>query len=123
MEKYNETDLMKEIKRCAYEQDYEQAVQLAQTLDLNKMKNVSYLCLLGEIFLHEGENDLAEKVLLKAYEKMPKGRRALDMLTSLYIDKGSCDSEPRKCMCQQVVTAAINRFLCNKVSTILSQSL
>ena len=89
MEKYNETDLMKEIKRCAYEQDYEQAVQLAQTLDLNKMKNVSYLCLLGEIFLHEGENDLAEKVLLKAYEKMPKGRRALDMLTSLYIDKGS----------------------------------
>ena len=87
MEKYNETDLMKEIKRCAYEQDYEQAVQLAQTLDLNKMKNVSYLCLLGEIFLHEGENELAEKVLLRAYEKMPKGRRALDMLTSLYIDK------------------------------------
>ena len=89
MEKYNETDLMKEIKNCTYEQDYETAVKLAEKLDLNKMKNVSSLCLLGEIFLHEGENDLAEKVLLKAYEKMPKGRRALDMLTSLYIDKGS----------------------------------
>ena len=89
MEKYNETDLMKEIKSCTYEQDYETAVQLAQKLDLNKMKNVSSLCLLGEIFLHEGENELAEKVLLRAYEKMPKGRRALDMLTSLYIDKGS----------------------------------
>lgn len=89
MEKFNETDLMKEIKSCTYEQDYETAVKLAEKLDLNKMKNVSSLCLLGEIFLHEGENDLAEKVLLKAYEKMPKGRRALDMLTSLYIDKGS----------------------------------
>ena len=29
----------------------------------------------------------------------------------------------RKCMWHQVVTAAINRFLYNKVSTILSQSL
>lgn len=89
MEKFNEADLMKEIKSCTYEQDYETAVKLAEKLDLNKIKNVSSLCLLGEIFLHENENDLAEKVLLKAYEKMPKGRRALDLLTSLYIEKGS----------------------------------
>lgn len=89
MEKFNEADLMKEIKSCTYEQDYVTAVKLAEKLDLNKMKNVSSLCLLGEVFLHEGENDLAEKVLLKAYEKMPKGRRALDLLTSLYIEKGS----------------------------------
>jgi len=89
VEKFNEADLMKEIKSCTYEQDYVTAVKLAEKLDLNKMKNVSSLCLLGEVFLHEGENDLAEKVLLKAYEKMPKGRRALDLLTSLYIEKGS----------------------------------
>lgn len=89
MEKFNEADLMKEIKSCTYEQDYETAVKLAEKLDLHKIKNVSSLCLLGEIFLHEKENDLAEKVLLKAYEKMPKGRRALDLLTSLYIEKGS----------------------------------
>ena len=89
MEKFNEADLMKEIKSCTYDQDYVTAVKLAEKLDLNKMKNVSSLCLLGEVFLHEGENDLAEKVLLKAYEKMPKGRRALDLLTSLYIEKGS----------------------------------
>lgn len=89
MEKFNEADLMKEIKSCTYDQDYVTAIKLAEKLDLNKMKNVSSLCLLGEIFLHEGENDLAEKVLLKAYEKMPKGRRALDLLTSLYIEKGS----------------------------------
>lgn len=89
MEKFNEADLMKEIKSCTYEQDYVTAVKLAEKLDLNKMKNVSSLCLLGEVFLHEGEKDLAEKVLLKAYEKMPKGRRALDLLTSLYIEKGS----------------------------------
>ena len=89
MEKFNETDLMKEIKSCTYEQDYETAVKLAEKLDLNRIKNVSSLCLLGEIFLHEGENDLAEQVLLKAYEKTPKGRRALDLLTELYIEKGS----------------------------------
>ena len=63
MEKFNETDLMKEIKSCTYEQDYETAVKLAEKLDLNRIKNVSSLCLLGEIFLHEGENDLAEQVL------------------------------------------------------------
>ena len=66
MEKFNEADLMKEIKSCTYEQDYETAVKLAEKLDLNKIKNVSSLCLLGEIFLHEKEDDLAEKVLLKA---------------------------------------------------------
>lgn len=50
MEKFNEADLMKEIKSCTYEQDYVTAVKLAEKLDLNKMKNVSSLCLLGEIF-------------------------------------------------------------------------
>ena len=29
VEKFNETDLMKEIKSCTYEQDYETAVKLA----------------------------------------------------------------------------------------------
>lgn len=89
VEKFNETDLMKEIKSCTYEQDYETAVKLAEKLELNKVKNVSSLCLLGEVFLHEGELDSAEKVLLKAYEKMPKGRRGLDLLTELYIQKES----------------------------------
>ena len=89
VEKFNETDLMKEIKSCTYEQDYETAVKLADKLELNKIRNVSSLCLLGEVFLHEGELDSAEKVLLKAYEKMPKGRRGLDLLTELYIEKES----------------------------------
>lgn len=89
VEKFNETDLMKEIKSCTYEQDYETAVKLVEKLELNKVKNVSSLCLLGEVFLHEGELDSAEKVLLKAYEKMPKGRRGLDLLTELYIQKES----------------------------------
>ncbi len=89
MEKFNETDLMREIKSCTYEQDYETAVKLAEKLELNKVKNVSSLCLLGEVFLHERELDSAEKVLLKAYEKMPKGRRGLDLLTEVYIEKGS----------------------------------
>lgn len=89
MEKFNEADLMKEIKSCTYEKDYGTAVKLAEKLELNKVKNVSSLCLLGEVFLHEGETELAEKALLKAYEKMPKGRRALDLLTELYIEKGS----------------------------------
>lgn len=52
---------MKWKQECTYEQDYVTAVKLAEKLDLNKMKNVSSLCLLGEIFLHEGENDLAKK--------------------------------------------------------------
>ena len=41
MEKFNEADLMKEIKSCTYDQDYVTAVKLAEKLDLNKMKNVS----------------------------------------------------------------------------------
>lgn len=89
MEKFNEADLMKEVKSCTYEKDYITAVKLAENLELNKIKNVSSLCLLGEVFLHEGIMDSAERVLLKAYEKMPKGRRALDLLTELYIEKGS----------------------------------
>lgn len=89
MEKFNETDLMKEIKSCTYEKDYVTAVKLAEKVDINRIKNVSSLCLLGEVFLHEDEKDLAEKALLKAYEKMPKGRRALDLLTELYIKKES----------------------------------
>ena len=64
VEKFNETDLMKEIKSCTYEQDYETAVKLADKLELNKIRNVSSLCLLGEVFLHEGELDSAERKVI-----------------------------------------------------------
>ncbi len=89
MEKYNESDLLKKIKSSVYDGDYTTALTLSQDLDLNRIKNISALCLLGEIFIHEKQYDKAEKLLLRAYDKTPKGRRILDLLTSLYIEKGS----------------------------------
>ncbi len=89
MEKYNEADLLKEIKSSVYEGDYATALRLSQDLDLNRIKSISALCLLGEILIHEKQYDKAEKLMLRAYDKSPKGRRILDLLTSLYIEKGS----------------------------------
>ena len=73
---------MKEIRSCTYEKDYVTAAKLAEKLELNKIKSVSSLCLLGEIFLHEDKKEQAEKVLLKAYERTPKGRRAVQTASS-----------------------------------------
>ena len=57
-------------------------------IDVSKIRNISILCLVGEVYMGLERYDEAERILLRVYEKNPNTRRILDLLTTLYIDKG-----------------------------------
>lgn len=87
MEKYNEAEILRDIRHCVYDGDFDRAMEYADQLDIHKIKNISSLCLLGEVYLEKEKYETAEEILSKAYARAPKGRRLLDLLTTLYIDK------------------------------------
>ena len=63
-------------------------MKVLDEIEVSKIRNISILCLVGEVYMGLKRYDEAEQILLRVYEKNPNTRRILDLLTTLYIDKG-----------------------------------
>lgn len=86
--KINEGTLTKRVKTLVLQERYEEALKVLDNIDVGKIRNISILCLVGEVYMGLKRYDEAEQILLRVYEKNPNTRRILDLLTTLYIDKG-----------------------------------
>lgn len=86
--KINEGALTKRVKTLVLQERYEEALKVLDNIDVSKIRNISILCLVGEVYMGLQRYDEAEQILLRVYEKNPNTRRILDLLTTLYIDKG-----------------------------------
>ena len=86
--KINEGALTKQIKTLVMQERYEEAMKVLDEIEVSKIRNISILCLVGEVYMGLKRCDEAEQILLRVYEKNPNTRRILDLLTTLYIDKG-----------------------------------
>lgn len=86
--KINEGALTKQIKTLVMQERYEEAMKVLDEIEVSKIRNISILCLVGEVYMGLERYDEAEQILLRVYEKNPNTRRILDLLTTLYIDKG-----------------------------------
>lgn len=86
--KINEGALTKQIKTLVMQERYEEAMKVLDEIEVSKIRNISILCLVGEVNMGLKRYDEAEQILLRVYEKNPNTRRILDLLTTLYIDKG-----------------------------------
>ena len=86
--KINEGALTKQIKTLVMQEHYEEAMKVLDEIEVSKIRNISILCLVGEVYMGLKRYDEAEQILLRVYEKNPNTRRILDLLTTLYIDKG-----------------------------------
>ncbi len=95
MDKYVEADIMKRVKTMVLNRDYKNADALVNGLEVDKIKNSSSLCLIGEVYMNVGKLDEAEQVLLRAYDRSPKNRWILSLLTNLYIDMESYNDAER----------------------------
>ena len=85
--KINEAALTKRLKTLVLQGRFEDAQKELEGIDIQRLKNNSILCLVGEVYMGLGEYNEAERVLLRVYEKNPTARRILDLLTTLYIEK------------------------------------
>ena len=86
--KITEGALTKQIKTLVMQERYEEAMKVLDEIEVSKIRNISILCLVGEVYMGLKRYDEAEQILLRVYEKNPNTRRILDLLTTLYIDKG-----------------------------------
>ena len=86
--KINEGALTKQIKTLVMQERYEEAMKVLDEIEVSKIRNISILCLVGEVYMGLKRYDEAEQILMRVYEKNPNTRRILDLLTTLYIDKG-----------------------------------
>ena len=86
--KINEGALTKQIKTLVMQERYEEAMKVLDEIEVSKIRNISILCLVGEVYMGLKRYDEAEQILLRVYEKNPNTRRILDLLKTLYIDKG-----------------------------------
>ena len=88
MEKVSEADLVKRVKAFILNDNYAGALAVVKGVDASRIKNPPILCLIGEVYMHEKQYEVAEEVFLRAYERSPKNRKILDLITSLYIEMG-----------------------------------
>ncbi len=88
VEKVSEADLVKRVKAFILNDNYAGALAVVKGVDASRIKNPPILCLIGEVYMHEKQYEVAEEVFLRAYERSPKNRKILDLITSLYIEMG-----------------------------------
>ena len=60
-------------------------MKVLDEIEVSKIRNISILCLVGEVYMGLKRYDEAEQILLRVYEKNPNTRRILDLLNNVCI--------------------------------------
>lgn len=86
MDKYTVILKIDEIRRLAENRQYEKAMKLLDTLDLNKIRIITDLSVFADVYEHNKRYDEAIQILLRIHNKA-KTRRALFQLSKVYAKK------------------------------------
>ena len=95
-------------------------MQIADTIDWNRVRSVNLLSSIAEIYEKNGEYEEAKDILLLAFERAPVGKRFLYKLSELSLSSGSIDDavefyhefldvspeDPRKYLLQYMILKA-----------------
>lgn len=91
MDKYEYKLKLDEIKALASEKRYEEAVQIIDTINWRKVRNVNSLVKAGEIYAQVGRYEEGKEILLMAYDRSPIGRMIIYRLAEIAIKTKSFD--------------------------------
>ena len=120
MDKYEFSIKAEQIKKLIGQEDYKTAMQIADTIDWNRVRSVNLLSSIAEIYEKNGEYEEAKDILLLAFERAPVGKRFLYKLSELSLSSGSIDDavefyhefldvspeDPRKYLLQYMILKA-----------------
>ena len=79
---------MDQLKALCLEGKYEEAAEIADSINWNKVKNVNALVKAGEIYEKVGRFDDSREILLNAYDRSPIGRTIIYRLAEVAIAMG-----------------------------------
>lgn len=85
MDKYEYRIKADQIKKLVNEGDYISAMKLADTIDWRRVKNVSMLCTVSDIYEKNAKYEESHELLLMAYDRSPIGRMMVYKLAELAI--------------------------------------
>ena len=91
MDKYEYKLKLDEIKSLASEKRYDEAVQIIDTINWRKVRNVNSLVKAGEIYAQVGRYEEGKEILLMAYDRSPIGRMIIYRLAEIAIRTKSFD--------------------------------
>lgn len=85
MDKYEYRIKADQIKKLVNEGDFISAMKLADTIDWRRVKNVSMLCTVSDIYEKNAKYEESHELLLMAYDRSPIGRMMVYKLAELAI--------------------------------------
>lgn len=85
MDKYEYRIKADQIRKLVNEGDYIAAMKLADTIDWKRVKNVSMLCIVSDIYEKNAKYEESHELLLMAYDRSPIGRMMVYKLAELAI--------------------------------------
>ena len=85
MDKYEYNVRVEQISKLVREKDYKTAAKISDGIDWRRVRNVSTLTMIGEVYEGCRRYEDAKEILLMAYEKASIGRRLAYRLTELCI--------------------------------------
>lgn len=88
MDKYEYKIKAEQIKKLVGEENYLSAMKIADTIDWRRVKNVSMLCQISDIYEKNGKYEESHELLLLAYDRSPIGRMMVYKLAELAIKMG-----------------------------------
>lgn len=91
MDKYEYKLKLDQMKSLTAEGKYEEAAEIADTINWRKIKNINALVKVGEIYEKVGRYDESKDVLLTAYDKSPIGRMIVYRLAEVAVRTKSFD--------------------------------
>ena len=89
MDKYEYKLKVDQMKSLAAEGKYEEAVEIVDSINWRKIKNINALVKAGEIYEQVGRYDDSREVLLTAYDRSPIGRMIIYRLAEVAIKTGN----------------------------------
>ena len=91
LDKYEYKLKLDQMKSLTAEGKYEDAAEIADTINWRKIKNINALVKVGEIYEKVGRYDESKDVLLTAYDKSPIGRMIIYRLAEVAVKTKSFD--------------------------------
>ena len=70
------------------DKSYKEALEIAESIDWKKVKNVSVLCAVSEVYEHNGEFQKSREILFSAYDRSPESKKIIYRLGILALKLG-----------------------------------
>lgn len=89
MDKYEFRIKTDQIKKLVQQKDYPAAMKIADTIDWSRVKNMSLLTIVSEVYERNEHYEESLDIMLMVYERYPAGRTVVYKLCELFIQLGN----------------------------------